>query len=288
MKAYMSSIKKAAPGSHSPAHSEASDDDEKESIPAVPLKITPSPSSVMAASIPSLPLPSTQIKSNTKVKTSPRSSSIKTKRESMTINKDGSEIGLVFDNPPDYLGFSEKLATAAKVLVSNSRDEKKRKSIAMLPGNNKVKSSYQKKSSNLLRNKVSLNESRLNKTDLFKPVIVTNASDQLRKSSQEIASVLTFLKKEHVSTLKAIFAVLDEDQDGLLNDEQLYTAILCTGLNPGHSLMEEIKSSVPIWIRGGVDLNTVRDISYIYFPNGFFILKGFNFFPFLFFFSFTS
>ena len=64
------------------------------------------------------------------------------------------------------------------------------------------------------------------------------------------------LHPRQVRALNAIFTLLDEDGDGLLNTPQLERAIRACGVPPHPRLLKEIKSHVPSWIRKGTDFQT--------------------------------
>lgn len=64
------------------------------------------------------------------------------------------------------------------------------------------------------------------------------------------------LHPRQVRALNAIFTLLDEDGDGLLDTPQLERAIKACGVPAHPRLLKEIKAHVPSWIRKGTDFQT--------------------------------
>ena len=52
----------------------------------------------------------------------------------------------------------------------------------------------------------------------------------------------------HKDTLKSIFALLDSDHDGLLDDAEVEQALVALGVPPLPFLIQEIKTHVPAWV----------------------------------------
>lgn len=64
----------------------------------------------------------------------------------------------------------------------------------------------------------------------------------------------------HSDTFKSIFALLDSDHDGLLDDAEVEQALVALGVPPVQFLVEEIKSHVPAWVKGKVDFETFQRV----------------------------
>jgi len=64
----------------------------------------------------------------------------------------------------------------------------------------------------------------------------------------------------HSDTLKSIFALLDSDHDGLLDDAEVEQALVALGVPPVEFLIQEIKSHVPAWIGDKVDFATFQRV----------------------------
>mgnify|MGYP000639523712 CR=1 FL=1 len=60
----------------------------------------------------------------------------------------------------------------------------------------------------------------------------------------------------HKDTIKSIFAMLDSDHDGVLNDKEVQQALVALGLPPHKYLVAAIKSHVPARIGDKVDFDT--------------------------------
>jgi Ca2+-binding EF-hand superfamily protein len=64
----------------------------------------------------------------------------------------------------------------------------------------------------------------------------------------------------HSDTLKSIFALLDSDHDGLLDDAEVEQALVALGVPPLPFLVQEIKSHVPAWVGDKVDFATFQRV----------------------------
>ena len=66
----------------------------------------------------------------------------------------------------------------------------------------------------------------------------------------------------HTDTLKSIFALLDSDHDGKLDDAEVQQALIALGLPPLRALVDDIKSHVPAWIGADkVDFQTFQRVT---------------------------